>query len=183
MYDPSIWRDYFVMVGTGAAALTGLVFVAMTLHLDDIVGHPVHRHRARTILAGLTAVFLRCGLVLMGGQARQAIAVELIAVLVVVEVILYRSTREALASADMGVILRAVGSFACLVTEQAGALLFFFGAIWGLYVVGLGMLSSFVFMVTGAWLLLVGVGGGQPAPAQESGPASPVSTDSLSRGR
>lgn len=165
MYDPSIWRDYFVMVGGGAAALTGLVFVAMTLHLDDIVNHPVHRHRARTILTGLTAVFLRCGLVLMGGQSHQAIAVELIAVLIVVEVILYRSLREALASADMGVILRSVGSFACLLTEQAGALLFFFGAVWGLYVVGLGMLSSFVFMVTGAWLLLVGVGAAQPAGA------------------
>lgn len=114
MYDPSIWRDYFVMVGGGAAALTGLVFVAMTLHLDDIVNHPVHRHRARTILTGLTAVFLRCGLVLMGGQSRQAIGVELIAVLIVVEVILYRSLREALASADAGVILRSVGSFACL---------------------------------------------------------------------
>ena len=162
VYDPSIWRDYFVMVGGGAAALTGLVFVAMTLHLDDIVGHPVHRHRARTILTGLTAVFLRCGLVLMGGQSRQAIAVELIGVLLVVEVILYRSLREALSSADTGVILRSVGSFACLLTEQAGALLFFFGAVWGLYVVGLGMLSSFVFMVTGAWLLLVGVGAAQP---------------------
>src|SRR5438552_10559406 len=85
MYDPSIWRDYFVMVGGGAAALTGLVFVAMTLHLEDIVHHPVQRHRARTILTGLTAVFLRCGLVLMGGQTRQAVAVELISVLVVVE--------------------------------------------------------------------------------------------------
>lgn len=162
VYDPSIWRDYFVMVGGGSAALTGLVFVAMTLHLDDIVGHPVHRHRARTILTGLTAVFLRCGLVLMGGQSRQAIAVELIGVLLVVEVILYRSLREALSSADTGVILRSVGSFACLLTEQAGAVLFFFGAVWGLYVVGLGMLSSFVFMVTGAWLLLVGVGAAQP---------------------
>ena len=57
MYDPSAWRDYFVMVGGGSAALAGLVFVAMTLHLDDIVHHPVHRHRARTILTGFTAVF------------------------------------------------------------------------------------------------------------------------------
>jgi hypothetical protein len=169
MYDPSIWRDYFVMVGGGAAALTGLVFVAMTLHLDDIVNHPVHRHRARTILTGLTAVFLRCGLVLMGGQSHQAIGVEIIAVLVVVEAILYRSLREALSSADMAVVMRTVGSFVCLVTEQAGALLFFFGATWGLYVVGVGMLGSFVFMVTGAWLLLVGVGGTKPAevPARD----------------
>ena len=164
MYDASIWRDYFVMVGAGAATLTGLVFVAMTLHLEDIVHHPVHRHRARTILSGLTAVFIRCGLVLMGGQSRQAVAIELIAVLVVVEVILYRSTREAFNAADRTVLLRALGSFGCLVTEQLGAVIFFLGGVWGLYVVGLGMMASFVFMISGAWLLLVGVG----APAAEA---------------
>ena len=98
------------MVGGGAAALTGLVFVAMTLHLEDIVHHPVHRHRARTILTGLTAVFLRCGVVLMGGQSRQAVAGELFAVLVVVEVVLYRSTRDAFEAADREVLLRAVAA-------------------------------------------------------------------------
>jgi len=157
MYDPAIWRDYFVMVGGASAALTGLVFVAMTLHLQDIVNHPVHRHRARTILTGLTAVFLRCGLVLMGGQSRQAVAVEIIGVLVVVEWILYRSTRDAFMAADRSVLLRAIGSFACLVVEQLGAVALFLGGIWGLYVVGLGMMASFVFMISGAWLLLVGV--------------------------
>src|ERR1700694_558670 len=165
MYDPSIWRDYFVMVGGGAAALTGLVFVAMTLHLDDIVAPPVHGHRARTILAGLTAVFLRCGLVLMGGQSRHAVALEIFGVLVVVEVMLYRSTVDAFAAADRSVLLRPAGSFAWLVLEQLGAVALFLGAAWGLYVVGLGMMSSFVFMVTGAWLLLVGVEASKPAPA------------------
>lgn len=157
MYDAVAWRDYFVMVGGGAAALTGLVFVAMTLHLEDIVHHPVHRHRARTILTGLTAVFLRCGLVLMAGQNRQAVAIEIIAVLVVVEVVLYRSLVDAVRTDDRGVLLRGVGSFACLVLEQLGALILFFSGGWGLYVIAIGMLSSFVFMVTGAWLLLVGV--------------------------
>jgi hypothetical protein len=85
MYQPALWHDYFVVVGGGAAALTGLVFVAMTLHLEEVTSDPVHRHRARTILTGLTAVFIRCALVLMGGQNGQAIAVELIAVLVIVE--------------------------------------------------------------------------------------------------
>jgi len=157
-YQPSLWHDYFLMVGGGAAALTGLVFVAMTLHLEEITTNPVHRHRARTILAGLTAVFIRCGLVLMGGQDARAVGVELIAVLLVVEAILYTSIRQAARSADTQVLLRAVGSFACLVLEQAGAAILFFGSSWGLYVVGFGMMSSFVFMVTGAWLLLVGVG-------------------------
>ena len=58
-FPASQWHDYFMTVGAGAAALTGLVFVAMTLHLDEIITNPVHRHRARTILAGLTAVFIR----------------------------------------------------------------------------------------------------------------------------
>jgi hypothetical protein len=165
MYDAPAWRDYFVMVGGGAAALTGLVFVAMTLHLEDIVHHPVHRHRARTILTGLTAVFLRCGLVLMGGQSRQAVAVEIIAVLIVVEVVLYRSLVDAIRTNDRGVLVRGVGSFACLVLEQIGALILFVAGDWGLYVVAVGMLSSFIFMVTGAWLLLVGV---EATQSQES---------------
>jgi hypothetical protein len=100
------WHDYFIVVGGGAAALTGLVFVAMTLHLDEIVDDPVHRHRARTILTGLTAVFIRCALALMGGQNGQAIAVELIGVLLVVEFVLYRSIRQAMLSADQAVLLR-----------------------------------------------------------------------------
>jgi hypothetical protein len=154
----SSWHDYFVMVGGGAAALTGLVFVAMTLHLEEITRDPVHRHRARTILTGLTAVFIRCALVLMGGQNFQAVALDLIIVLTVVEVILYTSIRQAMRSADRGVLYRTIGSFGCLILEEAGAIVLFFGNAWGLYAVGLGMMSSFIFMVTGAWLLLVGVG-------------------------
>ncbi len=168
MYQPALWHDYFAVVGTGAAALTGLVFVAMTLHLDDITRDPVHRHRARTILTGLTAVFIRCALVLMGGQNGQAIAIEIIGVLMIVEVILYNSIRQAIRSADNGVLWRTIGSFACLILEQIGAVVLFAGNAAGLYVVGLGMMSSFIFMVTGAWLLLVGVGAQEIARADSA---------------
>jgi hypothetical protein len=163
------WHDYFVMVGGGAAALTGLVFVAMTLHLDDITNDLVHRHRARTILTGLTAVFIRCALVLMGGQDGRAIAIELIGVLLVVELILYTSIRQAMRSGDQAVLLRTLGSFACLALEQIGALVLFAGDLRGLYLVGIGMMSSFIFMVTGAWLLLVGVGSREAARAGSAG--------------
>ena len=160
MYDAAAWHDYFLMVGGGAAALTGLVFVAMSLHLDQIALNPAHRHRARTVLTGLTAVFIRCALVLMAGQNGQAVAVELIVVLIGVEIVLYRSISQALQATDRtdpALLWRTIGSFACLVTEQAGALALFFGNAGGLYVVGIGMMSSFVFMVTGAWLLIIGV--------------------------
>src|SRR6266851_70334 len=97
MPDINSWHDYFVMVGGGSAALTGLIFVAMTLHLDEITTNPVHRHRARTILMGLTAVFIRCALVLMGGQSFRAVALEIIGVLTVVEFLLC-SSRQARSS-------------------------------------------------------------------------------------
>ncbi len=116
MYGEAGWHDFFLMVGGGAAALTGLVFVAMSLHLDQIALNAAHRHRARTVLTGLTAVFIRSALV-----------------------------------------WRTIGSFACLVLEQIGAVALFAGDARGLYVVSVGMMASFIFMVSGAWLLIVGV--------------------------
>src|SRR5438128_1493135 len=124
-FDAASWHDYFLMVGGGAAALTGLVFVAMSLHLDQIALNVAHRHRARTVLTGLTAVFIRCALVLMAGQSAQAVALELILVLVGVASILYLSHRQATAAseaADPALLWRTIGRFACLVTEPLGAI-------------------------------------------------------------
>src|SRR5260370_32606579 len=171
MYDAAAWHDYFMMVGGGAAALTGLVFVAMSLHLDQIALNPAHRHRARTVLTGLTAVFIRCALVLMAKQSGQAVALELIVVLIVVEFVLFRSISQALVAADLSVrvlLWRTIGNFACLVTEQAGALALFFGNVGGLYVVGIGMMASFIFMVTRAWLLVIAVRRQEAAPPTAS---------------
>lgn len=169
MFDAPLWRDYFVTVGGGAAALTGLVFVAMSLHLSDIASDPTHRHRARTILTALTTVFIRCGLVLMGGQSARAVGAELFVVLVGVEVVVLRSLGQALhrsGAAQHGVLSRTLGYAACLIIEQTGAAILFFGHAWGLYAVGVGMMASFLFIVSGAWLLLVGV----DSPAQRLTP-------------
>src|SRR5271155_5180683 len=162
MFDAPLWRDYFVMVGGGGAALTGLVFVAMSQHLSDIVSDPTHRHRARTILIALTAVFVRCGLVLMGGQTARAVGVEIFVVLVGVEFVVLRSS----GAAQHGVLFRTLGYVACLIIEQIGAAILFFGHTWGLYAVGAGMMASFLFIVSGAWLLLIGIESpaGRPTP-------------------
>src|SRR5438132_13862286 len=160
MYGEAGWHDFFLMVGGGAAALTGLVFVAMSLHLDQIALNAAHRHRARTVLTGLTAVFIRCALILMAGQSAQMVALDVIVVLLVVEFVLYRSIRQATAASavpDPALVWRTIGSFACLVLEQIGAVVLFAGDARGLYVVSVGMMASFIFMVSGAWLLIVGV--------------------------
>src|SRR3989440_12057032 len=115
-FDAAAWHDYFLMVGGGAAALTGLVFVAMSLHLDQIALNVAHRHRARTVLTGLTAVFIRCALVLMAGQSAPAVALELILVLVGVETILFFSIPPALRASgapDPAPPLPTLGSLFC----------------------------------------------------------------------
>jgi hypothetical protein len=187
MFDAPLWRDYFVMVGGGGAALTGLVFVAMSLHLSDIASDRTHRHRARTILTALTSVFARCALVLMGGQSARAVGAELFVVIVGVEIAVFRSLNEAIRDhgaaqrgvlfrslnealrdrgmAQRGVLFRTLAYAACLIVEQTGAAILFFGHTWGLYAVGVGMMTSFLFIVSGAWLLLVGVDSQARSPA------------------
>jgi hypothetical protein len=81
IYKPELWNSFFVMVGGGVAALTGLVFVALSialsLNLDEMTKDATHKYRSINTLAGLTAVFVTCGLVLMPGQNHKAIGTEL----------------------------------------------------------------------------------------------------------
>lgn len=168
MFDASPWRDYFVMVGGGAASLAGLVFVAMSLHLSEIVSQATHRHRARTLLIALTTVFIRCGLVLMGGQSTRAVGAEIFAVVAGVEIVVLRSLHRAIRESgeeQHGVLSRTLGYAGCLIIEQTGAAILFFGNTSGLYAVGVGMMASFLFIVSGAWLLLVGVEAEAQRPA------------------
>jgi hypothetical protein len=160
-YRPDQWHDFFFMVGGGAAALTGLVVVAMSLHLDAIAGDPVLRHRARSILTGLTAVFMRCALVLMGGQGARAVAVELFVVCAVITaagVASYRQVARGAERVPRASAYRTAGSITCYIVEMAGAAVLFAGSSRGLYVVAVAMVANFFFMISGSWLLLVGIG-------------------------
>src|SRR6202451_3116472 len=80
IYRPGQWTDFFLLVGTGAVTLTGLVFVAMSLNLKAIAIDATHRHRAINTLTGLALVFMRCALVLMGAQNHRSIGAELFVV-------------------------------------------------------------------------------------------------------
>lgn len=74
------WRDYFIVVGSGAAALTGLIFVAMSLNVSAVTANTAHRYRGVGSLIGLASVFMLSALVVMGGQGHSAVGTELIVV-------------------------------------------------------------------------------------------------------
>src|SRR5271170_4387974 len=80
IFRPGQWTNFFLLVGTGAVTLTGLVFVAMSLNLKVIAVDATHRYRAINTLTGLALVFMRCALVLMGEQNHHSIGAELFVV-------------------------------------------------------------------------------------------------------
>jgi hypothetical protein len=46
--NPQAWHEIFSVGGTAAAALLGLVLVAVSLHVREVEKHPLLRQRART---------------------------------------------------------------------------------------------------------------------------------------
>jgi hypothetical protein len=65
--DLAAWHDFYVMSGGAAAALTGLVFVGLSLHAQAIMGNPFYRGRAVTTVLSLTAQLLLSAAVLIPG--------------------------------------------------------------------------------------------------------------------
>jgi hypothetical protein len=162
IYHPEEWHDYFIVVGGAAAALTGLVFVAMSLNPATISQDPTHRHRAVGTLAGFSAIFVICGLTLMGGQDHRGVGAEWLGVAVVDAAIYVYGYVQALrigrSSVGLGSGRLVVGTALHLV-EIIGAGLIVAGYVEGLYVAAVAMIALLVYMISGAWLLIMGVSG------------------------
>jgi hypothetical protein len=79
-FDPETWHDFYVMIGGAGAVLTGLIFVAVSIHLRPVLGNPWHRGRAGSSLLALMCVLLIAGAVLLPGQPLPALGFEIILV-------------------------------------------------------------------------------------------------------
>src|SRR5580700_3855299 len=134
IFRPGQWSDFFLLVGTGAVTLTGLVFVAMSLNVKTIAVDATHRYRAINTLTGLALVFMRCALVLMGAQNHQAIGAELFVVSGVSAAVFVRGYMSALKMSDGLRLSRIIGGSAVHAAEMIGAAVFSFGHLAGLYV-------------------------------------------------
>ena len=156
IYKPGEWTDFFLLVGTGAVTLTGLVFVAMSLNLEAIAGDATHRFRAINTLTGLALVFMRCALVLMGAQNHHSIGAELFVVGGVSAAVFVRGYANAIRMSNGLRLSRIVGGSLVHLAEMFGATLFFFGHISGLYIAAIALVANTCYMITAAWLLVMG---------------------------
>lgn len=165
IYRPDQWHDYFITVGGAAAALTGLVFVAMSLNPGVIAQDQTHRRRAVGTLAGFTAIFVICGLGVMGGQDHRAIGLEWLIVSAVATVVYVFGYIQAIRFGGSSVGLRPyrlVGGTALHIIEIVGAALLLSGYVAGLYLAAISMIGVLAFMISGAWLLIMGVSEHRP---------------------
>jgi hypothetical protein len=153
------WNEFFHMVGDGAAALAGLVFLAMSENVGEIIQDTTHRNRAIGTLAGFVAIFVICGLALIGGQSLRALGIEWLIVSTVTEGIYIRGVFE---SKKDGTPLAL--NFARIFTGSAlhamqivGSIILIFNKIAGLYIAALAMVMTLAYLISGVWLLLIGV--------------------------
>jgi len=153
------WNNFFLMVGPGAAALAGLIFVAMSIKPEIVIGDTTHQNRAINMLSGFTAVFMACGFALIGDQSLAAIGIEWLILWLVATAIFIRGYVVAIRSGMSTIGLSAPrlgGGTICYLAEVVGSVFLILGRSVGLYVAALATTILFGFLISGAWLLMIG---------------------------
>jgi hypothetical protein len=156
-YDPSEWTDLFVASAGASAALTGLVFVAVSINIDRILKLPGVPARALATLLLLLGVLVVSLVGLVPELSRTALGLLLLGQALIwtvaVAVMGYRSLvaldrREWIASRTLplalGTLPFVVGGLSVL-AETGG----------GLYWTFAGILGATLAAVLTAWVLLV----------------------------
>jgi hypothetical protein len=159
VYNPEQWNNFFVLVGTGAAALTGLVFVAISINLKGVAKDATHRYRAINMLSGFTAVFIVSALALMGHQTHRTLGIEWLIVSLLAAAINTNGYIQGFSPAGSRYALslvRIVGGSACYLGQLIGSSMLYFGSGSGAYIAAIALIVNFLFLVSGSWLLILG---------------------------
>jgi hypothetical protein len=80
MTPPADWQDFAEMIGAASGALTGLLFVAVSLNASRIAGHQGLRASAAQTLVLFMAPLIMAAALLAPGQQGWVLGAELIAI-------------------------------------------------------------------------------------------------------
>jgi hypothetical protein len=111
----------------------------------------------------------------MGGQDHRAVGLEWLVVSGVAAIIYVYGYIQAIGRGESSLGLRSyrlVGGTALYLVEIAGAALLLSGYIAGLYLAAVSMISLLAFMISGAWLLIMGISEHRLTAANEGRDAS-----------
>jgi hypothetical protein len=86
--QPAEWHDMFVAIAGAAAALTGLLFVAVSINLERILKFSFLPIRALETLSIMIGLLLLAVIMLVPGQSRTVLGIEILALGIGLAVIL-----------------------------------------------------------------------------------------------
>ena len=153
------WQNFFVGELGASAALTGLVFVGVSINLTKIMASSNLINRALEALVALVVVLFISSLLLIPGQALLASGIEVLLIglldwmtMLLLQLHTLRKMQPQYRSAFARIIV--VCQMAALSFVMAGVVLLLFGT-GGLYWIVAATLLSFLAAFTDAWVLLI----------------------------
>jgi hypothetical protein len=158
-YSPALWSNFLSAQVSASAALTGLLFVAISINLPQIISSPHLTPRAAKALVTLAGVLFAASLCLVPGQSLTALGWELIllgVVLCVPITVLQRGASRKNPYIDRAeqVLHWALAEASALPLIVCGvSLLALRGG--GLYWLVASVIISFISALLDAWVLLI----------------------------
>jgi modulator of FtsH protease len=155
-YDVAEWSDLFVATAGATAALSGLVFVAVSINIERILDNEGVPDFAMVTLLLLLGVLMVSLLGLIPGQSVAALGWELIAGGLLWALLVGTRMRASVPAGGeryiaSRVVLPLLGSLPMLV----GAISLIAGSGGGLYWIVAGIVTTIFAAVVNAWILLV----------------------------
>ena len=157
-YDAQSWQNFYVMSGGAAAALTGLLFVAMSIHAREIMAHPLLGNRALGTLISLLVQLALAGAVLVPGQPTLAIGIEVEAAAIfflVFTTISVVQRRQSLGQRSrLQTLFESVGGSTWILLFLASGISLMIRWGGGFYLLAVVMLFMFAWNVYISWMLI-----------------------------
>ena len=112
------------------------------------------------MLTGFTAIFMASSLALIGNQSLGELGFEWLVLWLIATVIFIRGYVIAIRSGMSSIGLntpRLAGGTICYFAEVISAILLILGYSSGLYIAAVAIVALFAFLISGAWLLMIGI--------------------------
>ena len=156
--QPAAWHDLFVAIAGAAAALTGLLFVAVSINLRQILDFPSLPTRAAETLSIVLGLLFLSVFMLVPGQSQAVLGCEILALgLAIAAILLTRRLRLPRGKDDplKWTAVPIIVIVAATVPMVAAGISVLAGAGGGLYWLVAAVILGFTGAILNAWILLV----------------------------